>query len=273
MKLGFNFESIQDLTRIIKFVKDENIGVSIDYSIKHMSDDEATDFYVEMIDLEINNLEIILNDMESNSSNFDGIFNFILYVDDNEDNDYFKNPNINLIIDKALNSGFVPRLNMMEVEFRLLLLYNKTQNKLLLKFIIDNLDIFQPDELVSNTFIGTLVKNVDRETFYQTFNDFPDDLKAKYLKMYDDAVKKRVADISAGLGYQGIPNLVLDAIIGETIDTSGMTAYKVDKIIDKFNIWKTDTTMRLGKQQDYQPQFEDAYPQDDDSHDEDVIEI
>jgi hypothetical protein len=78
-------------------------------------------------------------------------------------------------------------------------------------------------------------------------------------KIYDDAVKRRVIDISAGFGYQGIPNLVLDAIIGETVDTSGMTAYKVDKIIGKFNLWKTDTTMRIGENEDiYQSAFKDA---------------
>ena len=79
------------------------------------------------------------------------------------------------------------------------------------------------------------------------------------IQKYDAAVGRKIIEISAGFGYQGIPNLILDAIIGEVVDTSGMTAYKIDKIISKFNIWKTDTTMRLGKQEYYQPEFQDAY--------------
>lgn len=43
-------------------------------------------------------------------------------------------------------------------------------------------------------------------------------------------------------------------------------AYKVDKIIDKFNIWKTDTTMRIGENEDwFNSHFQDAQ--------DDVIEI
>jgi hypothetical protein len=131
-------------------------------------------------------------------------------------------------------------------------------------------------------FMDIVVKNIDRDSYLEIMaSPITSDLSLKekvwrkkhnalVTKKYDDAVKRRVADVSAGLGYQGMPNLVLDAIIGETVDTSGMTAYKVDKIIGKFNLWKTDTTMRIGENEDvYQSQFKDAYPQDDD----DVIEI
>ena len=272
MKVSLLFSSIQDLLRIIKFIKDQNVGASINYS-----NDISAEFFEQIIELDINNLEIILNDMASDIRNFDGIFKYILGGLLNNIDSYEDIQNINLIIDKVFNAGYVPRLNMMGDEFRLLILYKKTQNKRLLQFIIDNLDIFEPDLLLSNTFIGTLVKNVDRETFYKTFDDFSDDLKAKYLRQYDNAVKKRVTDISLGLGYaqfdnqaqSNIPSLLLQQIVNESLDTSGLPAQDVYKIVKHVNEGTTNKTVRLGQPSN----FADAYAQDDDSHDEDVIEI
>jgi hypothetical protein len=103
-----------------------------------------------------------------------------------------------------------------------------------------------------------IVKNIDRENFMSFCNLIKEKRARVVLQKYDDAVCRKIVEISAGFGYQGIPNLILDAIIGEVVDTSGMTAYKIDKIISKFNIWKTDTTMRLGKQEYYQSEFQDA---------------
>jgi hypothetical protein len=278
MKLGFNFESIQDLLRIIKFLENENIRASIDYNIPDVNFLDT--FLDEMIAIDdINNLEIILNDMASKEDNFDRLFKYIL-DNCNSLNVLFKGymPNINLIIDKALNAGYVPRLNM-GAEFRLLILYKTTQNKRLLKFIIDNLNIFKPSELISNTFIGTLVQNVDRDTYAGLNNINDDGLKAKYLKRYDNAVKKRLTDISLGLGYaqmdnqvqSTIPSLLLQQIVNESVDTSGIPAQDVYKIVKHVNEGITNNTIRLGQPSN----FEDAYPQDDldESHDEDVIEI
>lgn len=271
MKVSLLFSSIQDLLRIIKFIKDQNVGASINYS-----NDISAEFFEQIIELDINNLEIILNDMASDIRNFNGIFNYILGGLLNNIDSYEDIKNINLIIERGLNSGY-PILNMMEDHFRLLMLYKKTQNKRLLQFIIDNLDHFEPDELLSNTFIKTLVKNVDRDTFYETFDDFPDDLKAKYLKEYDDAVKKRITDISLGLGYaqmdnqaqSNIPSLLLQQIVNESLDTSGIPAQDVYKMVKHINEGTTNKTVRLAQPSN----FADAYVQDDDSHDEDVIEI
>jgi hypothetical protein len=165
-------------------------------------------------------------------------------------------------------------------------IYMKTRNEDLLDFIIKNLSKFDKKQFTKQ-FMDIVVKNIDRDSYLDIMaSPITPNLSlgekgwriqhnALVTKKYDDAVKRRVADVSAGLGYQGMPNLVLDAIIGETVDTSGMTAYKVDKIIGKFNLWKTDTTMRIGENEDaYQSQFKDAYIQDDDdAPDDEIIEI
>lgn len=185
-------------------------------------------------------------------------------------------PNINLILNKAFNAGYGSWLKRFGSESRFLGLYAKTQNKNVLKYIIDHLDEFTLEDLTSKMFINTLVQNVDRDTFYEAFDE---ELEAKYLKLYDDAVKKRVTDISLGLGYaqfdnqvqSTIPSLLLQQIVNESVDTSEIPAQDVYKIVKHVNEGITNNTIRLGQPSN----FEDAYPQDnlDESHDDDVIEI
>ena len=97
---------------------------------------------------------------------------------------------------------------------------------------------------------------------------------ALVTKKYDDAVKRRITDISLGLGYAQldnqvqsiIPSLVLQEIANQSVDFSGIPAQEVYNIIKHINEGTTNKTVRLGQPSN----FADAK---DEFDDDDVIEI
>ena len=127
MNVSLYFSKIDELVRIIKFLENENIDASINYSMElppqYAQDKYKKRFFHELIENR-ENLEIILNNIGSYGPSFNSIFGYILH-----NYDTYQLSNINLIIDKALAAGYVPRLNMMGDEYELLRLYKKTQNK------------------------------------------------------------------------------------------------------------------------------------------------
>jgi hypothetical protein len=242
-----NVENLQHFVKIIKALKQVGSGISYTYNeyeiyFNYMSGgrtDNIEDFQYVLDDIEQNGvptisfrcmLEILIDD--------------IGYVDDLP---------TRLILEYAFRHI---NIDFMEEEYfdHIVPIYLVTQNNTLLGLILKNMH----DIHIDNQLMDIIVKNIDRENFMSFCNLIKEKRARVVLQKYDDAVCRKIVEISAGFGYQGIPNLILDAIIGEVVDTSGMTAYKIDKIISKFNIWKTDTTMRLGKQEYYQSEFQDA---------------
>lgn len=304
MRGEFNFSNLQQLVDAINALK--TVGVTIDYRYTpgvHIDFDMFDMLLWEKNDFV--NVEYVLKDMENNNDrnrNFYSLIDYLLQEDQIGTilDDPEEPPKISILIQKinttvakmvleytfknAEQTDNYDFIGLFEGKLNTIPLYMKTRNEDLLNFILENLNVFDKKQFTKK-FMDIVVKNIDRDTYLDMtamiiLPNMSDDTKAWRLKhnafitkKYDDAVKRRVTDISAGFGYQGIPNLQLQAIIGEAVDTSGMTAYKVDKIIDKFNIWKTDTTMRAGAQEQNQAQFKDAYAQDDDDDDDDVIEI
>ena len=277
MGAGFNFtnlpEALQQLVDAIKALKPIGLNINYHFNMDGESDDESFDTFAILFLEKTNfdNVEFVLKDMESNNSNNHNFYSLIKYMMDEHKID-------NVVSKMAIEYAFKNAEKTDNYDFLGLFadsditipLYMKTRNEDLLEFILANLGGFNKQHF-SEEFMDIVVKHVDRDTYIQmrTIPITPNFSKIdigltkirnkETIKKYDDAVKRRVADVSAGLGYQGMPNLVLDAIIGETVDTSGMTAYKVDKIIGKFNLWKTDTTMRIGENEDiYQSAFKDA---------------
>ena len=262
----FKFKNLEHLIEIIKKLKE--VESSIDYKPILTSKYESEIF--DEILFKNNDLSLvkyILKDMNQHTA----LLKYMM------GKDYLINKKIaKLVVNycfKYARPETYEYLNF-ELSESVLPLYMKTRNKHLLNVILTDYNLRYLCDVngyfFDDDFVHILVVHIDRDTYIEKMSErITPNMKNEsrewrirhnnwITKIYDDAVKRRVIDISAGFGYQGIPNLVLDAIINESVDTSGFTAYKVDKIIGKFNLWKTDTTMRLGKQQDYQPQFQDA---------------
>jgi hypothetical protein len=287
MGAGFNFtnlpEALQQLIDAIKALKPIGLNINYHFNMDGEPSDEEFDTF-EILFLEQNNfdnVEFVLKDMETNNSNNQNFYSLIKYMLDEHKID---NVVSKMIIEYAFknaektdNYDFIGLFAERDITIPL---YMKTRNQDLLEFILENLDGFDKNQF-SEEFMDIVVKHVGRDEYFD-MTLFPElvpnqtisskqmnnriQRNALVAKKYDDAVKRRVTDVSAGFGYQGIPSLQLQAIIDETVDTSGMTAYKVDKIIDKFNIWKTDTTMRIGENEDlFNSHFQDAQ--------DDLIEI
>jgi hypothetical protein len=86
------------------------------------------------------------------------------------------------------------------------------------------------------------------------------------MKGYDKAAKKRAVDVSLGLGYaqmdnqvqSTIPTLVLQQIVDESADLSGMPAWQVYQIVKHINEGTTDKTIRLGVENKFADAKEEA---------------
>jgi hypothetical protein len=80
------------------------------------------------------------------------------------------------------------------------------------------------------------------------------------MKAYDKAAKERAVEVSFGLGYaqldnqvhSTIPSLVLQEIVNQSADLSGMPAWQVYQIVKHINEGTTDKTVRLGVPSNFQ---------------------
>lgn len=271
----FRFNNLQEVVEIIKALK--SINSSIDYTLDYDKEYEPISaifynlFYKN--DGNFANVEYVLKDIKTKSEIM-GLIEYLMFeVGQRELPDSKTTKLVLKYALKNVKTSNDPVFEFFERNDMTIPIYMQTRNITLLKFIAVNLTQFDLG-YITKRFMDDIVKLIDRNTYLENFSHLGNrnqPLIDKMTKKYDDAVKRRVTDISAGFGYQGIPTAVLDEIVGQTVDTSGMTAYKVNKIIDKFNVWKTDTTMRIGENEDaFEPQFQDAEHSDED---DEIIEI
>jgi hypothetical protein len=166
--------------------------------------------------------------------------------------------------------------------------YRKYPNPKIIDLIIEYITWFDPinwnSEIcgkidVPDYIFNDIVKQINRNDFYQgihdqlieTFNDELNDpeiiekiavIKDSLMKAYDKAAKERAVEVSLGLGYaqmenqehSTIPSLVLQEIVNQSADLSGMPAWQVYQIVKHINEGTTDKTVRLGVPSN----FEDA---------------
>lgn len=245
-----NLQCIVDLIKILR-----SIGASIDYS-------EADDYenierrnIVEqlyskiLIDDNMENVQYVLNDM---GKKIEGIIEYMLSNLQNCRADV-----ANLIVEQAYKKKKEENLND---PFDL---FMKTRNDKLLKRILYWLGTLDPFEFTKNLeFMDILTKNMDRETFKNKIvgkKKISSEKLAFLLSKYDEAVKRRVTEVSLGLGYAQfnnqeqsiIPSLILQQIVNESVDVSGIPAQDVYQIIKHINEGMTNNTIRLGPEYNF----------------------
>ena len=166
--------------------------------------------------------------------------------------------------------------------------YRKYPNPKIIDFIVEFISWFDPTiwnpqvcskiDVPDYIFKG-IVKQINRDDFYEKIhnqliemnsdqlND-PEiiermrDIKDNFMKAYDKAAKQRAVEVSLGLGYaqfdnqeqSTIPSLVLQEIVNQSADLSGMPGWQVYQIVKHINEGTTDKTVRLGQPSN----FEDA---------------
>ena len=159
--------------------------------------------------------------------------------------------------------------------------YRKYPNPKIIDFIVEFISWFDPTiwnpevcskiDVPDYIFKG-IVKQINRDDFYQEIQDqligmYSDqlndpeiiermrDIKDNFMKAYDKAAKQRAVDISLGLGYAQfdnqehsiIPSLVLQQIVNQSVDLSGIPAQDVYKLVKHINEGTTNKTIRLGQ--------------------------
>ena len=295
MGAGFNFtnlsEALQQLVDAIKALKPIGLNINYHFNMDGESDDESFDTFAILFLEKTNfdNVEFVLKDMETNNVDNRNFYSLIKYI-------IVENKIDNIVSKMAIEYAFKNAEKTDNYDFLGLFadsditipLYMKTRNKDLLEFILTDLGGFDKKQF-SEEFMDIVVKNIDRDT-YLDMTLFPElapnqtistkqmnnriQHNALVTKKYDDAVKRRVADISLGLGYAQldnqvqsiIPSLVLQEIANQSVDFSGIPAQEVYNIIKHINEGTTNKTVRLGQPSN----FADAK---DEFDDDDVIEI
>ena len=166
--------------------------------------------------------------------------------------------------------------------------YRKYPNPKIIDFIVEFISWFDPTiwnpqvcskiDVPDYIFKG-IVKQINRDDFYEKIhnqliemnsdqlND-PEiiermrDIKDNFMKAYDKAAKQRAVEVSLGLGYaqfdnqeqSTIPSLVLQEIVNQSADLSGMPGWQIYQIVKHINEGTTNKTIRLGQPSN----FEDA---------------
>jgi hypothetical protein len=278
----FRFKNLKHLVEIIKALKavDSSIDYTPTFARKQGIPPQSNIFH--KILFKKNNLEdveYILKDMESDRENF---INLLYYISSS----IFVNKARSKVLKMILEYSFKNiRNNMDDLLYnfgsQLFSLYMKTGNKNLLEYIINNLADFPytdiPDELMD-----IIVRRFDRDEYMSkvtkiylnehtytsntaSATELDDKMNARMAKKYDDAVKRRLTDVSFGLGYAqfdkadrdgnepiynqihpNISSLALQYIANESVDLSGIPAQDVYKIIKHVNEGMTNDTIRLG---------------------------
>ena len=131
--------------------------------------------------------------------------------------------------------------------------------------IVLNLGDFRLQDLQDFNIFKGIVQRISRADFYAKVQEIELDLEKwedEYMAEYDKAAKQRAVEVSLGLGYaqfdnqeqSTIPSLVLQEIVNQSADLSGMPGWQVYQIVKHINEGTTDKTVRLGQPSN----FEDA---------------
>jgi NhaP-type Na+/H+ and K+/H+ antiporter len=146
--------------------------------------------------------------------------------------------------------------------------YQKNPSPELTNLFIRNVTFFSPYVLKKYDMFKVIVQHLDRNDFYAKVKSMDADEKYEelYMKEYDTTAKKRAVDVSLGLGYaqmdnqvqSTIPTLVLQQIVDESADLSGMPAWQVYQIVKHINEGTTDKTIRLGVENKFADVKEEA---------------
>lgn len=266
LSIIYNINSLQDIVDLIKGLR--SFGASIDYTEYDEFDNRRgtiNHIYSKLLnDSNMENVQYVLNDI----GDLGELINYMLEHIDGSNSDV-----LNLIIEKAF-STFETRYEDSDDEDsdkvqrnffwmfgdkRTFKLFLKTRNDKLLNVILDRLVDMDPFEFTKNLeFMDFLIKNMDRETFKDNLavgRRIPSKKQlAFFLSKYDAAVKRRITEVSLGLGYaqfdnqiqSTIPSLVLQEIANQSAYLSGMPAWKVYQIVKHVNEGITNDTFRLG---------------------------
>jgi hypothetical protein len=270
--VALSFDSIPELVEIIKVLK--TIGKTLDYTNGSLWSLWFTDFSQDLIRENKDNFEYVLNDMLKYNPNIIDRFRFVKGKDD----DYIPTEtmiqNVKLIYAIKLQRRY-DNLYLSDILYE----YKKYKLPEMIDLIILNLqgfdnDDFDPDvsqglqkqisKLEKYGIFKGIVQRINRDDFYEKVNilNVLQTHKDEWMKAYDKAAKERAVDVSIGLGYAQfdnqehliIPSLVLQEIVNQSVDLSGMPAWQVYQIVKHINEGTTDKTVRLGVPSN----FEDA---------------
>jgi hypothetical protein len=270
--VALSFDSIPELVEIIKVLK--TIGKTLDYTNGSLWSLWFTDFSQDLIRENKDNFEYVLNDMLKYNPNIIDRFRFVKGKDD----DYIPTEtmiqNLKLIYDIKLQRRY-DNLYLSDILYE----YKKYKLPEMIDLIILNLQGFDNDDFDPDVSQGLqkqirilenydifkgIVQRINRDDFYEKVNNLNvlQTHKDEWMKAYDKAAKERAVEVSLGLGYaqmdnqnqSTIPSLVLQQIVNESADLSGMPAWQVYQIVKHINEGTTDKTTRLGVPSN----FEDA---------------
>jgi hypothetical protein len=187
----------------------------------------------------------------------------------------FEFTNLQIYFEELNKVAIIQGIQIFELK-EYLNLYSKYKSSAILDFIADpyylSLILLKNIKIDEKVF-KSIVQRIDRTIFIKELDDnkkYVEDLrqyegwsdwqlyfqvwKQNWITKYDKASKERAVDVLLGLGYaqfdnqvqSTIPSLVLQQIVNESADLSGMPTWQVYQIVKHINEGITDKTIRLG---------------------------
>jgi hypothetical protein len=264
MSIPISYQSISQLAEIIRVLKP--LGVSLDYAGNGIfSKTDMNQLSEDLINsANLKDVQYVLDDILHIDPDAIGLIASLHIMKDRKDTD-IQRQNMKLLLSMLMDNDIDITEDDGDSFFEY---YQKNPSPEITNLFIHNVTFFSPYDLERYDMFKVIVQHLDRDDFYAKVKsiDYEEEYEELYMKGYDTAAKKRAVDVSLGLGYaqmdnqvqSTIPTLVLQQIVNETADLSGMPAWQVYQIVKHINEGTTDKTIRLGVENKFADAKEEA---------------
>ena len=267
MSIPISYQSISQLAEIIRALKP--LGVSLDYAGNGIfSKTDMNQLSEDLINsANLKDVQYVLDDISSIDPDSLGLIASLHMENEQKDTD-IQRQNMKLLFSVLIDNDIEITETILENDDTFFNYYQKNPSPEITNLFIRNVTFFSPYVLKKYDMFKVIVQHLDRNDFYAKVKSMDADEKYEelYMKGYDKAAKKRAVDVSLGLGYaqmdnqvqSTIPTLVLQQIVDESADLSGMPAWQVYQIVKHINEGTTDKTIRLGVENKFADVKEEA---------------
>ena len=241
------------------------LGISLDYASNETDYNHLSNVLINSANLK--DVQYVLDDILHIDPEAIGLIAHLHIMKDRKDTD-IQRQNMKLLLSMLMDNDIDISENVGDDGDSFFEYYQKNPSPEITNLFIRNVTFFSPYDLERYDMFKVIVQHLDRNDFYAKVKsmDADEEYEELYMKGYDTTAKKRAVDVSLGLGYaqmdnqvqSTIPTLVLQQIVNESADLSGMPAWQVYQIVKHINEGTTNKTIRLGVENKFQDVKEEA---------------
>ena len=278
MSIQIPFKNLKQVQEVIEVLEQHNPPISVPWNY-----DIVSKLFLEKKDLDT--VRWIFSYFFRNSQDF---YEYVFIYFFNRSKGSFKSANLQIYFEELNKVAKIHDTQIYEPEEieSYIDLYSKYKTEAILDFLAEHLFLILINNIkIDENVFKLIVQRIDRSVFikeldsnkqlvedgrhddgYNDWQEYFEIWKQKWITKYDKAAKERAVDVSLGLGYaqfdnqaqSTIPSLVLQQIVNESVDVSGIPAQDVYKLVKHINEGTTNKTIRLGQPSNFTDAKEEA---------------